>query len=918
MRPLSLTLSAFGSYAGECAIDFRLFGERGLFLITGDTGAGKTTIFDAIAYALYGEPSGSERDHSMVRSKYATLEAQTSVCFAFSCHGREYTVLRKPEQERPKLRGGGTTSQAPYAEITMPGGQVIAGVGEVNAKVQEILGITRGQFAQIAMLAQGEFRKLLTATTGERIEIFRRIFDTGLYQRFQDALKKDTSLLKTQLENMEKEYLAALSRAKADSPEGEGVLASAVALLTPPDAVAAWLADTIAADAARLAEADAVLTQVAGWLEAVNQRLGQAEQDARARAALAAAKSRLPVEESARDSALRELRNEEARQPEFDELHRKAVAAETTLPSYDRLAELTASERDKAGKLALEEKCILDLEKKRKEGQAALDSAKAEAQTLIGAEAAVAKLEGEQKQAEQHRTNLLALHAGITEYDTLLDTLRQAQQQYQADIAAAGAKRTEYEGMHKAFLDEQAGILAQELADGKPCPVCGSRDHPAPAHVSPAAPAKAALDKAKKDVDTAEKTAQAASGNAHALRGQADTKRAELEARSGELLGVRNLDDARGAVLQAGKDARARLEDIQDSLITQRARLARCVDLNAMIPRHEKAQNDLGALHAATRENAARLMEQKEADASARSLLAKTLEHESKDAATAYIQALKAQRKAYEDGVARLRDTLNQANQSLAATGKEIETLGTQLKGALPLNLAAIRQEKLEAEAAQRTQSEERQRVYLRKRDNAEALGAVNKLSNGMADASEKVRWMQALHDTASGQVTGRQKIMLETYVQAAYFERIVARANGRLLQMSSRQYELVRRGAGDNRSQAGLDLGVLDHHNGTQRDIASLSGGESFLASLSLALGLSDEIQSAAGGVRLDAMFIDEGFGSLDTDTLAQAMRALEAVSQTTLIGMISHVGDLKDRIPRQIVVRKDRSGASAAQVVV
>ncbi|HSK68376.1 MAG TPA: SbcC/MukB-like Walker B domain-containing protein [Candidatus Limnocylindria bacterium] len=320
----------------------------------------------------------------------------------------------------------------------------------------------------------------------------------------------------------------------------------------------------------------------------------------------------------------------------------------------------------------------------------------------------------------------------------------------------------------------------------------------------------------------------------------------------------------------------------------------------------------------AAREAAAALTERKAADAEACIKLAQALPYPRREDALAQVSQLKAKKKAFEEGLARLRDALSGAGQAVAAAQQEIQALTAQLAGSAPADAQGLAQEKARAQEEQRALDEARQRLTLRVRDNAEALEGVRRLAGEMDDTQERCRWMKALSDTANGDLAGKEKIKLETYVQAAYFDRIIRRANQRLVQMSSGQFELVRRGAGGKQSQTGLDLGVLDHHNGTERDVRTLSGGESFLASLSLALGLSDEIQGYAGGVRLDAMFIDEGFGSLDSETLALAMRALEGVSQGTLIGIISHVGDLKDRISRQIVVRKDRSGASAAQVVV
>ncbi|HSK68375.1 MAG TPA: SMC family ATPase [Candidatus Limnocylindria bacterium] len=499
MRPLELTMSAFGCYAGKCDISFRAFGDRGLYLITGDTGAGKTTIFDAVAYALYGEPSGASRTAAMVRSKYAAPEAETYVRFTFSCRGREYTVLRSPQQERPKRRGEGTATQNPRAEILVPGGGTVSGVTDANEKIMEILGITRSQFTQIAMIAQGEFQKLLTAKTEERIEIFRRIFDTNLYRDFQDALKRDTLRLLDRRKELEREYASLLDRARADEddPEAGARLAAARAMTATPQDAAACLEGIVGRDRGRLRENEGLLRQSAQRLEAVNQKIGQAETDARARAALSAAQARLPQAAAAREAARVSLEAESARQPEHDALHERAIKLEALLPDYDKLGALDASLAETSAKLDQEDARMTALTRRMSEGQAALEGAKAEMLTLENVEAALESLGAEQARLAQRGEFLASLHKGMEDYGTLLRSLARAQEEYRAGAEAARARRGEYDRMHRAFLDGQAGVLAEELRPGVPCPVCGSTEHPAPAKPAEGAPAKAALDKAK-------------------------------------------------------------------------------------------------------------------------------------------------------------------------------------------------------------------------------------------------------------------------------------------------------------------------------------------------------------------------------------------------------------------------------------
>ncbi|MDR1070882.1 MAG: SMC family ATPase, partial [Gracilibacteraceae bacterium] len=351
----------------------------------------------------------------------------------------------------------------------------------------------------------------------------------------------------------------------------------------------------------------------------------------------------------------------------------------------------------------------------------------------------------------------------------------------------------------------------------------------------------------------------------------------------------------------------------------QEKKVRRKGELDKAIPENERKLAETAENVTKRREQLAAFMATIKAAAENRDKLAAELRFQSKVEAEKEISALKAKQKAGEDALAAARSALDTAKTAVAGTNKEIETLKTGITGEKPLDLDAIRKNLEIEEGLQRELNAKNRQIDTRKSTNKTALNKIKEAAARLAEIEERYQWVKELSDAANGEVSGKEKIKLETYIQTAYFDRIVARANYRLLQMSGAQFELKRRDSSGKRSQSGLDLNIIDHYNGSERDARTLSGGESFIASLSLALGLSEEIQSNAGGIRLDSMFVDEGFDSLDDTRLAQSMQALITISQANrLVGLISHVTGLDEKIEKQIVVTKESTGGSKARLVV
>ena len=897
MRPLKLTMSAFGPYAGQTTVDFDALGTTGLYLITGDTGAGKTMIFDAIAYALYGEASGETRESSMLRSKYADPETPTFVELTFANGGERYTVRRNPEYTRPKTRGTGTTVQKADAELTMPDGRVITKTREVTAAVTEVIGVDRAQFSRIAMIAQGEFRRLLLAQTDERKAIFRQIFRTGKYLALQNRLKDDAAALEKRCGELVAALRSTAETIGCDDPDALPDAEDTDALLTALDAL-------IDADADVRTQTNTKHEQAKAQHARLLTDLGKAQAVEQARAELKAAEADLQQAQREQAAARTALDTAEAKQPDMEQLLQDIARLQDALGQYEQLDKQRA--QAKAAREALEEKTAA-LEQARAQAQATEQTCKsANAQLAEQPKLAVAaeQTAQEQKAAEQRCKALTELDRQCKRCAELQEKLEAAQEKYTQAAGAAQAASAYYSALDRAYLDAQAGILARTLTPGQPCPVCGATEHPCPAAAPEQTPDAAARKRAKADSERAQRDAEARSAEAAALRGQLTAVREALETACAALtppLDPETLAQTLPALQEkAAQDACG----CAGRLAEQRAQLDKLQALADVLSEQEaKLQQQRDAIRAGETDCAARAARCDELDAAAANRAAE-LPHADSGAAKAALTQAQTQHEA-------LRQALDTAQKQHAAAQAKcaqlrgmIATLHTQTNAAPAADIAAL-QSQMNA-------------LDTRLQQNRTARAKLDTQRQEYDAAHERWQWVHALAATANGAIPGQEKITLEAFLQAAYFDRILGRANTRLLIMSGGQYELRRcERAGDNRSQTGLELEVVDHYNGTARSVKTLSGGETFAASLSLALGLSDEVQSSAGGVQLEAMFVDEGFGSLDSEALQQALTALVGVSGgCRLVGIISHVAELKERIDRQIIVTKDRSGGSRVQV--
>ncbi|MBQ7487004.1 MAG: SMC family ATPase [Clostridia bacterium] len=921
MRPTRLTLSAFGPYSGEMTLDLDSLGTSGLYLITGDTGAGKTTIFDAITFALYGEPSGGNREVSMLRSKYASPETPTFVELTFLYRDQEYRIRRNPEYERPRTRGTGTTQEKAAATLTLPGDIVIAKRADVDQKVHEILGITRAQFTQIAMIAQGDFLRLLLAETKERQAIFREIFKTQIFQRFGDCLKAETNDLKNKRKTANDHMIGLYG--KIQCPETDPHFADVQAAKEQKmtlESVLELLGHLIDGVAQREAGLDEKIHEHDQALEHLNTEIGQGETRANTEQSLRKLERSQPAKQEKLDQAKQAVDEAKAHEPEIEQMIRESQQIKEELPIYQQLEDqrksfMSLSRKEKKIGTQVEE---LEAGIKLAEGQLA-DSRK-RLEELANAGENKLELEHARKQADDRAKDLKAFSDEIAGVQVLETKLENARSEYVKAEKKASDQREKALKLRQAFNAEQAGILAELLKPGEPCPVCGSTEHPHRAQKSASAPSKAQVEKAEKEAEVAQSLANACSNTAYLAVGNLTTAKKQLQKRLMTIFGTE--DDTRLAerVQDELGSLKKRVTELQRQIRQEDQKVNEREALKLQIPQMEtdvkQKQAEQVNLKQALTETKTNMTQIEENGKELREKVRFKTEKE----AQAKIDLLEEQaagiRKAIKDTDAASR----KAEAAMTQLCSQISALKEQLAGMPICDLPAKVAERDSRTNERRKLLDDQKRLGVERASNESVRTDIIQTSDALREMDERYMMLSTLSDTANGMLKGKEHIMLETYVQMAYFDRILRRANVHMFRMSSGQYELIRRTEKDDlRSQSGLELDVVDHYNGSNRSVKSLSGGESFIASLSLALGLSEEIQHTASGIKMDTMFVDEGFGSLDEETLQQAMRALQSLTEgNRLVGIISHVSELRRSIDRQIVVTKDKSGGSRAAIVI
>ncbi|MBM6694639.1 SMC family ATPase [Pseudoflavonifractor capillosus] len=925
MRPLHLTLSAFGPYAGQVEIPLEQLGERGLYLITGDTGAGKTTLFDAITYALYGEPSGDNRDPSMFRSKYAQPDTPTWVELVFSYGGQTYTVRRSPEYERPAKRGGGTTLQRAEAELHFPDGRLVTKTREVTGEIVNVIGLDRSQFAQIAMIAQGDFLKLLLADTRSRQEIFRKLFPTRGYMVFQEKVKSESGALQRECEAARasvKQYIDGVLCPQEDPlyPQWERAWAGELPIQETVELLEALLEQ----DRERDTQCSEELEQLDGELNAVTTLLAKAEELEKAKSQLEEAQARRKTCAAQWEAAQQQLEAQTAQAPQLEGLRAQLADLEAELPRYQELEQLRQNLTAQTQRIRQQSTWLEEQENEQRRREKELELWRQERTGLEEAGAQRERLLGQQTRAQEQSQQLEELSTLLAGCRQARVNLEGAQKRYGVARQKAQAAQEDYTGKNQAFLDEQAGVLAQDLAEGQPCPVCGSLTHPTPAQLSPGAPTEEELNRAKQAWETAQQTASTWSVEAGKARTALEEREQRLRSQMAHVLPEQGadqpLDQVAQSIQEAQRKAQEALDQVRGQLRQVEAALARKRQLDTQIPQQEQRLGELERAIASAREQLAGANSRREELQGQIHTLEGQLRYPQAEQARQEQSDLKGKLQRLEEAQTQAQRRANAAQLALTGAEEAVKQLTHLVEQSQPMDVETQRARSQELTLRRAQLTAVQRELHTRLTTNRTALEQIQGKTAQLTQLEQRYTWVRTLSNTVNGTLPGKEKIALETYVQMTFFDRILRRANLRLLVMTGGQYELKRRReAAGSRGQSGLEMDVIDHYNGTQRSVKSLSGGESFQASLALALGLSDEIQSSAGGIRLDTMFVDEGFGSLDEESLGKAMGALGDLAQgNCLVGIISHVSELKEKIDKQIVVRKDRIGGSRVEIVV
>lgn len=918
MRPLKITMSAFGPYAGEVTLDMQKLGKSGIYLITGDTGAGKTTIFDAISYALYGEASGNYRENTTLRSKYASADTPTFVELEFEYNNEIYKINRNPEYPRPNKRGEGFTKQSANAELVMPDGSVITKIKEVSAKVEEIIGINKNQFSQIAMIAQGDFRKLLNCETNERSKIFRKIFKTELYHNIEIKL---SSLFNELKRNREKEksgieqYINQLKCNENDTLSLELERAKSGDVLI--EDVIKLAGEIINKDTLEYTKAQKNIESINEEIEKINSNIKLYENQEAIKKAYAKASAKLEEFKTKRNECEKAYKSAEAQRERLDDLTRKINLINSKMPKYDELKSLENSINERAqsfeksnNSLKQKQQEITSLEKEIDEKSKALEEVK-------GADLLVQKLTVEKEEINKKAEALKELKTEIDRCKTEQTNLKNAQSFAKSALDEYGALENEYNQIYIAFFNEQAGIIADELKDGEPCPVCGSTSHPNLARKSENAPSQADVESAQNLVKKAQEKANKARDTASALKSRFDEIAANVKSAAKKLFGTDDnvFDDYNSNINALKKEYDCTLALLK----TANEKLSLYKKLDKEIPKIQEKQkslsDEISTLNTQKASDEAFISENTKRVTSIKS----ELDFESADLAKDKLKEYTNLSSDIKNAIEKSKNAFDDIKSKYDTQKGTKASLENALKEFKEIDLASLNEKSLKLNEYKKDVDKTAKSLYSRIESNKLLVDNISKKRDILKGYDDKYVWLKALSETANGDISGKEKITLETFVQMTYFDSIIRKANIRLLTMSDGQYELVRRSDAETlKKNEGLALDVIDHFNGSSRSVSTLSGGESFMASLCLALGLSDEIQSSNGGIKLDTMFVDEGFGSLDGEALDRALSALTSLSQgNRLVGIISHVDALCDRIDNKIVITKDRTTGSNAQII-
>lgn len=883
MKPIELEISAWGPYKQLEKLQFERLWARGLFLVTGPTGAGKTTVFDAICFALYGTLSGQMREKNSVRSDFADKDTKTYVKLKMEHKGQLYEIYRNPEYLRPKKRRNGTeewTKERENAILTMPDSSCIEGAGEVTRKIQEILALDYVQFKQISMIAQGEFAKLLTESPGEKIKIFRKLFGTAVVEQFAANLRNKSGKLYKEVMEYRHRMDEDVKLLHEDSEEWKN-------LLDNPDrsyeAVFRYLEVLLKEDKERKKTADKAYEKADKEEKELALKKAELERVKETTARLEKQKERLSLCKAEKEKY-------EKKEKEAEQIRR----AQLVEPAYIQLS----NKREQKEKL---EKKLIDLQKEMQTLETRLQENLFFYQnkdTLL----ALLSVEKEKKECEEEKQKSLTL------WKEKQDELEKLKGEYVLAEEKVRERRERLEQAEEFYRRSAIGIAVKMLEKGKPCPVCGSTEHPKPA------------EKTENGID--EKTLKK-------LREQYETENQKMLQVHEQAL----LKQAEGTALE--KERKKNEEKLERILQEERKQEEQICwgdrDSTEFFKNTDRKKEELEE-RATAYQKAQILLTEKKAEKGRVSMELTEMSETVTDLTNAYKQALfenhlmdeqtffsYRERKEEEDV---LREECRQYQEELQTLTNLVNHLQEEVNSYERIKEEPAESDELEEKLAlcrqeKTNRNKERERTGQRILEIKKILQTLKEKQESMESLSREYGIVKDLDNLASG--NNAKRLVFEQYVLAAYFEQVLEAANVRFEKMTAGRYTMFRsEEVSDGRSKDSMEICVMDYYTGKARPVKTLSGGETFKASLSLALGLSDVIGRTNGGIRVETLFIDEGFGALDSESLEQACEALTSlVEKDRLIGIISHVPELRERIDNQVVIRKTNSGSRIENMV-
>ena len=923
MKPLKIEMCAFGPYADTIKIDMTKIGNKGLFLISGDTGAGKTTIFDAICFALYGTASGEDRNSEMLKSKYADEAAVMYVKMEFEYRGKKYTIYREPVQTRKKLRGNGSTKTTGRYEITMPDGKLeTLSERALNAKAEEITGLNVKQFRQISMIAQGDFQKLLTCDTKERGTVLRTIFKTEKFNELQQRISEDYNALAGEIKSLSQKLSTLISSLSLTESNPLCLQIKELAeqkVYSNSDDVIEMCAKAVNIEKEKFLSADNEYKTVEKKYSEKKTEMEKSRIQFQISENIKKLTSEFEILKPELEKAKSNYELEKKNEPIREQIVSEISNCRKLLESYKNLEDLhdeIENAKNKFKENQDRKKTLIDGKEKCTNK---LEIQKQIYDSLKDSETQKLKLQVELNKIEDECLKLKDLENRLNEIQSREKSLNECKSEFEKHRQNYNVQNNKYVNLENLFYSQQAGILASKLIDDEPCPVCGSLSHPSPAHCTEESLNKEQLDKEKSILETLRKKMSDSSADCKASDEMLNKIKQETEVLIQNLLGDCLFENAMWKTRKILNEKSSEKTDTLSNIKKTDENINTLNGLKETIPKLESMLEKASKEIIKCDQNSASLEAEIKVKKQTYEKLEKELPYESQEKLTSHINELLNQKAKLGNDFLQVQKKLSELEKKSSETAGQISSLKKQLSDDVLPDVNKLESDVKLLEEKRALLSEQRDVLNRYTANNDKLIKDLKAQNTKLKTAEEKSCWLGALNKTANGNLSGdKAKISLETYAQTEYFDRILACANVRFMTMTNGQYELVRRKAEKGRSQSGLEIDVFDHYIKQSRSVKSLSGGEKFLASLSLALGLSDEVQNTSGGIQLDSMFVDEGFGSLDGESLSSAVTALNQLAgDSRIVGIISHVPTLAERIPKQIIVKKNKSKGSMVEII-